>query len=341
MRFALPRKELRRARGRELVGVALAASLIFGVVVTPLASAQPAGPNGNIPIPPAALEQQLKFEPFEIRSVKGAGGGVTGAKKLTLYFPGTKRELKVKWKPVPPRGDGWNNSPRRELAAYELQKWFLDPEDFVVPTTVARCIPLDVYAPVDPAAQPNVGSFPCVLGVLSIWLSNVTVPDELYDVERFADDPKYARHIASFNMLTYLVAHKDGRTGNFLTSSDETDRRVFAVDNGISFGGMVHNWFVRNWHKIRVAGLRKEHVDRLRGLDRRALDQLSVVAQLHPDANGILRSVEPTASVHPTKGVYIADDVVQLGLTSGQLEDLHDRIVVLVADVDRGVVPTF
>jgi len=63
-----------------------------------------------------------------------------GAKKLRLRFDDGV-EINVKWKRAPAEAEGWNNSPRREIAACEVQKLFLEPDDYVVPVSVPRCIP--------------------------------------------------------------------------------------------------------------------------------------------------------------------------------------------------------
>ena len=61
------------------------------------------------------------------------------------------------WKEAP-RGtcDGWNNNPRKEIACYAVQRWFLDPADYVVPTIALRAIPLGLYRRVAPEATPTI-----------------------------------------------------------------------------------------------------------------------------------------------------------------------------------------
>ena len=46
--------------------------------------------------------------------------------------------LGVKWARTPPGGRTLNNQPQYEIAAYRLQKMFLDPPHYVVPPTVMR-----------------------------------------------------------------------------------------------------------------------------------------------------------------------------------------------------------
>ena len=311
------------------------------LVVARGASAQPVGPDGNLPLPPAVLEE-LRSDALEIRSIEGAGGGVTGAKKMVLFVPAFGKEVTIKWKTVPKSGDGWNNSPRRELAAYEIQKWFLDPVDYVVPTTLARCVRLDAYKSIGKPPRSRLGDFNCVLGIAAVWLSNVTVPDKLYEPKRFATDANYARNMADLNLLTYLIKHRDGRKGNFLTSKDESDRRVFSIDNGVAFEAFPFNplpW-VKNWYKIRVSALRKQSVDRLRSIGRAELDQLNVIAELKADENGILQTA-PRSADGDESGVRVTDDTVQLGLSVKQIERLEKRLESLLEKVDRGTIPTF
>lgn len=321
------------SRNREVWGL-----LLMALFWTTSASGQsePRGAESHWPLPPAEAERVLALEDFEILDVSGDVGGVMGVRKLAIRLPASGRELKVKWKRAPDGdADGWNNTPRKEIAAYEIQKWFLDPEDYVVPTVVVRCIPLASYAPLDPKAKPNLPGTACVLGAVVIWLENVGIEGPIYDEERFRSDPNYARHMANLNLLTYLIEHEDGRRNNFLTADDPTDRRTFSIDNGVSFGAKVKNWFVRNWNKIRVPALRRETIERLREVDETQVGALAVVAELRADDAGVLRPVEPSHVPHPRKGSRVEPGWIQLGLTRGEISDLQKRIDRLLADVDR------
>ncbi|MCE9561349.1 MAG: hypothetical protein K8U57_04785, partial [Planctomycetes bacterium] len=81
------------------------------------------------------------------------------------------KTLEVKWKPVDGADiDNWNNNPRKEIAAYLVQRWFLTPRDYLVPATAMRCIPLDAYKRFDPAATATVPGTSCVLGMVSLWV---------------------------------------------------------------------------------------------------------------------------------------------------------------------------
>jgi hypothetical protein len=291
----------------------------------------------NWPMAPTELDYRLAYEDFTIEEVKSAGGGVTGAARLTVRFADGQR-IKIKWKPFPPKTlDGWNNSPRKEIAAYRIQRWLFDEDDYVVPTTIPICIPLDRYTPIDPKAHASVPGSSCVLGVVAIWMTDVTNPDDLFDEDRFKKDPEFARHLADFNLLAYLIDHRDGRDGNFLISTDPKDPRVFAVDNGIAFEGFPWNFFVRNWNAIRVPWLRREPIDRLRAIPPDEVrDRLASLVDLVMDERGIFIVQQPTAPISPDKGVRKVPGRIQLGLTTKEIANLQERITDLVARVDRG-----
>lgn len=297
----------------------------------------------NWPMAPSELDYRLAYEDFAIREVKRAGSGVTGASRLLVEFPdGTT--LKVKWKRFPARTlDGWNNSPRKEVAAYRIQRWLFDEQDYVVPTPVPRCIPLDVYRPIDARAKVSVPGTTCVLGLFAVWMNDVEVVDDLEDEikdddGRFHTQPHFAENLSDMNLVTYLIDHRDGREGNFLISKDPADPRVFAIDNGIAFQGVPWNFFVPNWNKIRVPWLRRDPIDRLRAIPAEEIDRLQTLFDLNVDDAGVFRLKPPTPALDPTKGVRIASGHVQLGLTAKEIATLKGRIADLLNDVDAGKV---
>jgi hypothetical protein len=322
---------------------------VAGCAGTPEPAAIPAGEGPastaipeNWPTAPEEIERRLAHESFEVREVAGAGAGTTGALKLTLFFPAHGDQLAFKWKPVPADdADGWNNAPRKELAAYALQAWFLDPPDYVVPTTALRCLPVEALRSHGVAAEASLEGTRCVLGVLSIWLEQVTVPEQVFEPQRFASDARYAANVGRFNLLTFLVAHEDGRAGNILVSKQTEARRVFAVDNGIAFGAVVRNWFVPNWNVIRVPAVPRSAIDRLRRIDRAEIDRLGVLLELRADRDGMLEGVTPGPNAGPERGSRVGPGWLQLGLTRGELDHLEARLKNVLARVDRGELPVF
>ncbi len=312
----------------------------------PVTFEDPPAVHGEAPFPNWPVQPNLGIElmeagDFEIRSKAGAGGGTTGAENHVLYFPAADIELAVKWQRSPGDLDGINNAPRKEIATYAIQPLFLDPEDYVVPASSLRCVDIERYATERPFPSATLPGTKCRLGVISVWIHDVTVPEVLYDEERFRSDPVYAHYMSNLNLLTFLVDHRDGRDGNFLVSKDETRRQVFSVDNGISFGPLVFNYFVPNWTKLRVAALRKDSIDRLRRIRREDLDFLAVAIQLEVDDAGILQKVSSGAPIDPDKGAIYRDGVAQFGLTTDEIDGVYDRIEKLLEAVDTGRIPVF
>lgn len=293
-------------------------------------------PQGETwPVDPRDAEALLAAPDVEILEATPTLGGNTGAYRVRVRTRG--RTLTAKWKPAPPgEGDAWNNSPRREAASYRIQQWVLEPEDYVVPTLVVRCLPSTVHASIDPDAGPTFPGTTCVLGTLALWLRRVHVPDPLYDPARFVADARYAHHLANFNLVTYLLDHQDAKADNFLVADDERNPRLYSVDNGITFGNVRHNFFVINWNRIHVPALTRRAITRLRSVGPADVAALATVAELHADAHGRLWPVAPTSRLDPDTGLGWRDGVLQLGLTADEIAGVGDRVRTVLARVDRG-----
>ncbi|HIG69125.1 MAG: hypothetical protein ABGX04_09485 [Myxococcales bacterium] len=309
-------------------------------------------PFPNWPYPPDKLEALLQGQRTLKTTLVGRLGGTTGALKISVEFPDIDEAIVFKWKAmIPPRWvdalpfapgalDGVNNSPRKELAAFAVQSFFLDPQDYVVPLSIPVCVSLDVYRVHFPKARTTLEGSNCVLGLLSVWLLDVTIPEPLLDNDRFSRDPAYSYYMSNFNLLTYLIKHHDGRKGNFLASKDESRPQVFAIDNGVAFGGIFYNWFVPNWNDIRVPALRRGSIDRLRNITEEDLRrELSVVAEMRLDDQGVYRLVDDGNALSSQRGIRIKDSTVQFGLTDDEIEDIWERIEDLIKNVDEGNIP--
>jgi len=299
----------------------------------------------NWPVHPELASDALDDDYLTATAVTGAGAGTTGAQKISFTRPELDEDFQAKGKRVPDHLDGINNSPRKELAAWALQRLFLEPEDYMVPATSIRCVSLERWAKFLEPRGPTVPGTNCVLIALSLWLQDVTLPDPLYDEERFLSDPVYAYHLANFNIFTYLINLRDNRTGNVLVSKDDERRHVFAIDNGVSFGTAWFNWFwppTFEWRKIRVPALPRTTVDRLRDLERNDIDTLMVAAQLERGEDGHLRNVDdPDPPFDPDDGARVKGTTVQFGLDEDEAEDVWERIEDLLEEVDDGDIPLF
>lgn len=292
-----------------------------------------------LPLPAKEVARLLEREPFVLREMEPATGGVTRVDRVDVHFARQRVTLEAKWKVAPAGGEAWNNVPRKEVAAFLIQQWFLDPADWLVPPTAVRCIPLAEHARFREAPA-IVEDTRCVLGMIAAWLDDVVNPEQGWDPERFARDPAYARHRADLNLLGYLLDHRDGRMANFLVPEDD-DGRVFLVDNGISFGGLVWNYFVDNWNVIRVPALRREPIERLRRIGDDELRALLVVAELRADEHGVLQPVPHGTPLDPDAGARLRPGHAQLGLTASEIDGLAHRLRTLLARIDAGDLPLF
>lgn len=286
----------------------------------------------------------LRDAPFIVRAAEPVGHGDAQAQRLLIELPGGK-VVRIKWKTAAAGGDGQNRSPRREIAAYELQKRFLDEADYVVPPVTARCMPDEVSRlrlPGDPT--PTFAGSRCLLGVVSYWLEGVEKLDGI-SAARFAQDPLYRRRIALLNILTYLIDHRDTKPDNFAVMM-QGDPRAYSVDNGMAFSGWrtPRGIFLREWQDLIVGALPADAVLRLRRVRREELDKLAVVAQFRVLPAG-LEAMAPGAPFSDQEGleegVRRRGDLVQIGLTRGEINEVAWRLRVLLHRVDSGALGTF
>jgi hypothetical protein len=243
--------------------------------------------------------------------------------------------LRVKVRRAEPGADSFNNVPRYDLAAYELQKLFLDPAEYVVPPTALRMVPLEDVAKYSPEVMRTFLAADQVLVTLQYWLSNVTNAADVYSQERFAADPVYARHIGQLNIFTYLIGHRDSNLGNFLIGKDEAGARVFSIDNGVAFASGDSDRG-ELWKDLRVSRLPADTVERLRKVTPELLaERLGVLAQWRlegdrfvPDAGGQNLSLN--------RGVRLKGKALQMGLTRSEILEVNRQVQKLLRNVDRG-----
>ncbi len=299
-----------------------------------------ANPFYNWAAHPRHIEHWLGSGEFEVRSLDRIGAGTSAARKARLRFA-DGMDLAVKWKAFPPELDGWNNSPRKELAAYEIQKWFLTPEEYVVPTAAVRCVsPEQITAPPIPAA--TMAGSRCTLVTLALWLRRVRSPTPLYQPRRFETDAGYAFHLANFNVLATLIDNRDSRGSNVLVSNREPPVRIYSIDNGMSFDPWFWKFNALRWNEIIVPALPRTTVERLRAVSELDYDELLVLAQMLLGDDGVYRPIEPTGPpLDPDRGVRKDGRLLQLGLTREEIREVRERVQSIVAQVDRGEIGTF
>jgi hypothetical protein len=304
------------------------------LLLVPVATA--AAQDANIRQPIAELEQLLAAEPLVIAQAEisrpKAKGDITLRAEVSF---GGAPPLRVKLRRAEPGADSFNNVPRYDFAAYELQKLFLDPAEYVVPPTTLRMVPLADFAKYAPGVARTFSVADQVLAVVQYWLSDITVVADVYDPMRFAADPVYARHIGQLNVLTYLVRHRDSNLGNFLLGKAEVGARVFSIDHGVAFASDESD---RGdvWKDMRVNQLPADAVERLRHVTPQLLaDRLGVLAQWQLEG----RSYLPVASgrnLRDNRGVRRSGNELQMGLTKSEIREVHRLLTRLLERVDRG-----
>lgn len=301
--------------------LAAAAALLALAANAPPAAAQ-AGLNLHLPVP--EIEQRLASGTFRIVDWRGSRKPDDRTQRAALEFEDSVMMV-AKWATAPRNGGAFNNQPRYELAAYVIQKLFLDEDEYIVPPTVVRAIPLDFLREQVPDARPTFDAAPrSALVALQYWLTSVT-PEGFWDAERARTDTVYARYIGNFNIFTFVVRHSDTNTGNYLISTSLDWPRVFSVDNGIAFG---NDESIRGtqWRELNVRRLPRATIERLSKITRADLEQaLGVLAEFQV-RDGELVPVEPGENLRPAQGVRRKDDRVQIGLTRTEIRGVESRI---------------
>jgi hypothetical protein len=315
---------------RKLPARLFALSALLMLAVT--AAAQ----DANITQPVADLERLLAAEPLVITQAEisrpKAKGDIT--LKADVSFGGAP-PLRVKLRKAEPGADSFNNVPRYDLAAYELQKLFIDPAEYVVPPTALRMIPRQDFVKYQAGVVRTFSSADQVLAVVQYWLNDITVVADVYDPARFDADPLYARHIGQLNVLTYLIEHRDSNVGNFLIGKSPVGARVFSIDHGVAFAS-IDSDRGEAWKDIRVKRLPADTIAKLRTVTVPVLEQrLGVLAQWQLEGDRYV-PVAPGPNLSPNRGVRRAGKDLQMGLTKSEISAVNRLLVRLLQRVDAG-----
>ena len=308
--------------------------LLAAMAVAGTVAAQDANITKAVP----ALERQLAADPLVITAAEisrpKAKGDIT--LKADIAFGGAP-PLRVKLRKAEPGADSFNNVPRYDLAAYELQKLFLDPAEYVVPPTVLRMLPRSEFLKYSPDVERTFRDADQVLGVIQYWLNDILVLADVYNAARFTSDPVYARHIGQLNILTFLIEHQDSNAGNFLIGKADKGARVFSIDNGVAFASESSDRG-ELWRKLRVNQLPGDAVERLRAITPQVLqERLGVVAQWQLQGEMFVPAPKgPNLSAR--RGVRQKDGQLQMGLTTSEISRLQRQLKELLKQVDRGKV---
>ena len=298
-----------------------------------------ASQDANIHMQAPRIETLLRDSTF--RPVASEGSRFKGdrTEHVLLAF-NDSTAIEVKWAVAPRGGDAFNNMPRYEAAAYELQKLFLDERDYVVPPTVLRMVPQSVFAASSGLkGEPTFDGGQSVLVALQYWTAGVT-PEDVFNPKRADRDSVYARHLGDLNILTYLIRHRDANKGNMLISSDTANPRLFAVDNGVAFNSPPSNRGA-DWQNMRVKRVSASTAARLRSITDSSLTSvLGVVAQFERRGDDyVATAIGP--NLDKDDGVRRKDSTLQLGLTTAEIDGVRDRLKALVKEIDKGKIKPF
>jgi len=314
-------------------------ALLLGVTVA--VPAQSVAQDANVALPVAEIEQMLETGDFQIVSVVPSRG-LPSERTYQVTAGIGSQMLQMKYAPAAKGADDFNNRPRYELAAYELQKLFLDEAEQVVPPTVARCYSSDAVqsvldlAPGDykPEAEQTFKEWNMTLVLLQYWLWNVDAPEDLRNGDMLKSDT-YARHLGNFNIVTYLIRHNDSNQGNFLRSTVADNPRVFSVDNGVAFSNEESDRGTY-WRDLKLDRYPASTIERLRTITAEDLQAaLGVVAQFDLEGSSFVQT-EAGENLDPGRGVRHEGSTIQLGLTESEIRQVYRRLERLINWADGG-----
>jgi len=337
-----------------------AATLGLGGCIKPVPLAEPAAPL----TPPSRLcavgekppscrsarqVEDLLSGQLEILGIARTPSGQQGAKILTLRVQAGAHHvvLRAKWRAQ--SSAGIVNEPRKELAAYAVQKLFLDETELVVPPIVAHCFPLAEYRAFVPDERASIDGSDCVLGFASYWLESVRTasaarkegllggPGEgFWDAELFEKDAMYRRSVGNTNLLSYVIRHGDPHNAQFLIEQTPQGLRTYVVDNSIAFRSIKNPmYFLRDdWSKIRVPRLPRRTVERLRALTDEDFASLATVTELERQGRQLVRVAAPATAKSDGSAMSWSGLRLRIGLTQGEVELVQSRVRDLLARPD-------
>jgi hypothetical protein len=310
------------------------------------------GANEGLPACRGAVEtEDLLRGPVALLGMADTPSGMQGAKLLTLRAHGRRGDvvLRAKWR-AESTGD-LLNEPRKELAAYAVQKLFLDESEYVTPPTVAYCFPVAEYARFDADAKPTFPGTDCIFGYASYWLEGVQTVNAargsgqlgkgkgIWDAALFERDPEYRESVEDSNLLTYLINHGDAHGEQFVLQRFPRGLRAYVVDNSIAFRSIKNPMLLlrQDWSQIQVPALSRSAITRLQKLSPADFARLGNISELAL-SNGTLVNVRPSSPL-ASDGTTISwtGSRLRIGLTQGEIALVEAQTKDLLGrpDLDR------
>jgi len=303
----------------------------------------------------AEVEAWLRDPRLQVLGAAPTPKGKQKAKVLTLALPTKSGNIvfRAKW-----RADSTLtslNDPRRELAAYAVQKLFLAPDQYVVPPAAGHCFAVEHYrARVEPLELPSFYGTSCVYGILSYWLEDAKSVDEAADTQRLDQDDlfdedlfwrnaTYRRSLADVNLLAHLISHGDSHPAQFVVTGDRKQPRVHVVDNTIAFSDFRNPKLDadEDWSILHVPALSAESLARLRALRFQDVLKLAVIERYENRHGQLVRASLPERPVARPTGTRWVGNRLEVGLTRAEINRLWRRLRLVLARLEAGEIQTF
>jgi hypothetical protein len=293
---------------------------------------------------PQQIEALLSATP-KLLGMADTPSGSQGAKILTLSSTarGAQIVFRVRWRAQ--SSTGLINEPRKELAAYAVQKLFLSEQELVAPPTVAVCLPLADYRRFEPKEPPTFENIDCVLGFASYWLEggeDVGAAQKsgtlhksagIWDQQLFETDPVYRSSVSNANVFTYLINHGDAHEKQFMLEHTRRGLRTYVVDNSIAFLSIKNPMLLvrEDWSQIQIPAIPQSLVARLKALTVAQLRALSSIVELEKRDRQLLPS-NPNLERIPTDGHAMSwqGPRLRIGLSNREIELVAARVRELV-----------
>jgi hypothetical protein len=291
---------------------------------------------------------QLFAGDLRILGMDDTPGGLQGAKILTLEGRLGARSVtfRARWRAQ--SSADLINEPRKELAAYAVQKLFLADHELVVPPTAAYCFPLAEYRRFAPDQKASFSNVDCVFGFVTYWLEGVkTVSsareegwlraqgESLWDPQLFERDATYRASVSNCNLLMHLINHGDAHAEQMLLEQTPHGLRAYVVDNSVAFLSIKNPMLIlrEDWSNLQVPSLPPPAIARLQTVTERDLSRLGTIQELELQGRRLLAK-EPSGEEAASDGSEMSwhDGRLRIGLTKGEIALVAARIRGVLAE---------